>query len=143
MANELRLGIIGAGGMGYLHADYLMKGKVKRCNLVAMCDAQESRLAPFSDLKTFTDSRKLIRSGLIDAVLIATPHYFHTTTGIDALGQGLHVLVEKPLSVHKADCERLIAAHSREGQVFATMLNYRTFPRFRRIKRIVEDGELV
>ena len=51
------------------------------------------------------------QSGLIDTLLIATPHYYHTTIGIEAFAAGLHVLTEKPISVHKADCERLIAAY--------------------------------
>ena len=51
-------------------------------------------------------SSELIKSGEVDAVLIATPHYSHAPIGIQALEAGLHVLVEKPLCVHKADCER-------------------------------------
>ena len=58
----------------------------------------------------------MIRSGAVDAVLIVTPHYDHTTIGIDALSKGLHVLVEKPISVHKKDCDSLIAAHKNKGQ---------------------------
>ena len=84
----------------------------------------------------------MIRSGEIDAILIATPHYFHTTIGIDALNNGLHVLTEKPISVHKADCERLIAAHTNKDLVFAAMFNQRTNPHFQRIRSIVQSGEL-
>eukprot|EP01043_Picozoa_sp_COSAG02_P075896 COSAG02_NODE_15861_length_1135_cov_1.410232_2_plen_99_part_00 len=54
---------------------------------------------------------ELLNSGIIDAVLIATPHYSHTTIGVAALAAGLHVMVEKPISVHKEDCETLIAAY--------------------------------
>ena len=61
----------------------------------------------YKPLKTFTDGEELIRSGLVDAVIIATPHYQHTTLGIAALKQGVHVMVEKPISAHKADAERL------------------------------------
>jgi hypothetical protein len=78
----------------------------------------------------------------VDAVLIATPHYAHTTIGADALEQGLHVLVEKPISVHKADCERLIAAHRGGRQVFAAMFNQRTDPYYRKIRELVWNGEL-
>ncbi len=140
---SVRFGIIGVGGMGSSHADYLRKGEVGRCELRAVCDIDPDRLKQFKDLKTFTDSRKLIRSGEVDAVLIATPHYFHTTIGIDALDNGLHVLTEKPISVHKADCERLIAAHKRNPkQVFAAMLQLRTVPVYKRIRKLVADGEL-
>jgi len=94
----------------------------------------------FQGPKRFEKSEDLIRSGEVDAVLIATPHYGHTTIGIDALQNGLHVLTEKPISVHKADCERLIAAQ--KGQTFAAMFNQRTDPHFQRIRRIVREGEL-
>ena len=75
-------------------------------------------------------------------MLIATPHYDHTTIGIDALQNGLHVMVEKPISVHKSDCERLIAAHTGEKQVFAAMFNQRTDPRYRKLYELIQNGEL-
>ena len=139
----VRLGIIGVGGMGTSHSRYLRAGKVPRCELVAACDVDPAKLEPFKDLNTFTDSKELIRSGEVDAVIIATPHYDHTTIGIDALEQGLHVLVEKPISVHKADCERLIAAHKKaKDQVFAVMFQMRTRPPVKRIKQLIDDGEI-
>ena len=49
-------------------------------------------------------------TGAVDAVIIATPHFQHTTLGIAALEAGVHAMVEKPISSHKADAERLIAA---------------------------------
>jgi len=142
MANQVRLGIIGVGGMGSYHANYLQAGKVARCSLAAVCDIDPKRLEPFPDLPRFSDSRELIRSGKVDAVLIATPHYFHTTIGIDALEQGLHVLVEKPISVHKADCERLIAAHRKRKQIFAAMFNQRTVAAYVKLKSMLDAGEL-
>ena len=142
MNDKVRLGIIGVGGMGSSHSRYIRNGDVKRCEITAACDIDKSKLAKFSDLKTFTDSRELIRSGEVDAVLIATPHYAHTTIGIDALQNGLHVLVEKPISVHKADCERLIAAHSDKKLVFQAMFQMRTDPLFRKLKKLIDSGEL-
>ncbi len=140
--NKVRFGLIGLGNIGRFHADYLMKGKVSRAELVAVSDAIPANLERFKQFKTFDKSEDLIRSGLVEAVLIATPHYFHTTIGIDALQQGLHVLVEKPLSVHKADCERLLGAHKNPKQVFAAMFQMRTDPRYQKIKSIIQNGEL-
>lgn len=140
---EVRLGVVGIGGMGGVHAQTVLDGKVSRCRLAAVCDADATRLAEFDGkAQAFTDSRAMVRSGEIDAVLIATPHYAHTTIGIDALEQGLHVLVEKPISVHKADCERLIAAHRKRRQVFAAMFNTRTDPHYKKVKMLIEDGHL-
>ena len=138
----VRMGIIGLGGMGKYHASLLQEEKVPRCELTAVCDAAPKQLEGWDGIKTFADSRKLIRSGEVDAVLIVTPHYGHTPIGIDALEQGLHVLVEKPISVHKKDCERLIAAHTDKNLVFAAMFQMRTDPHYVRIKKLIDDGEL-
>ena len=138
---KVRLGIIGLG-MGAFHAQYLLEGKVKRCELTAVCDAVPDKLARYPKLKQFSDSAALIRSREVDAVLIATPHYAHTTIGIDALRQGLHVLCEKPLSVHKADCQRLIAAHKGKRQKFSIMLQMRTDPTYLKIRHLIRSGEL-
>jgi predicted dehydrogenase len=58
------------------------------------------------------------------------------------LDQGLHVLVEKPISVHKADCERLIAKARSRKQVFAAMFQLRTDPKFKKLKRLLDGKEL-
>lgn len=139
---KLRIGIVGMGNMGRFHADYLQKNKVPRCELTAVSDSFPQLLEPYKHLKTFDTSEKMIRSGEIDALIIATPHFLHTTIGIDALENGLHVLVEKPISVHKADCERLLAAHTDKELVFAAMFQQRTDPRYKRIKKLIADGEL-
>lgn len=140
----VRLGVIGLGNIGRYHTDYLLAGKVSRCQLAAVADPVAS-LDRYKGqgLKTFEDGEAMLRSGDIDAVLIATPHYQHTTLGIAAFGAGLHVMVEKPISVHKADAERLIAAHREcPGLVFGAMFQLRTEPRYLRIRHLIETGEL-
>lgn len=140
---HVRLGIIGFGGMGQHHARNLLAEKVPRCELVAACDAMPAVFEKFPQLRTFATAEALFAARCVDAVLIATPHFAHTTIGIAALEAGLHVLVEKPISVHVADAERLAAAHrGRERQVFAAMLNQRTDPYYRAIRRLVRSGEL-
>jgi len=142
--NTVRLGIIGMGNIGKYHAAYLLEGKVPRAELVAVADA----LAPLETfaargLKTYAAGEALLRSGAVDAVIIATPHYQHTTLGIAAFQAGRHVLVEKPISVHKADAERLIAARrERPELVFGAMFQLRTEPRYVRIKQLIARGEL-
>jgi len=141
--NEVRIGLIGVGGMGSSHGRYLQEGRVRRARLTAVCDGDPARLADWPDpIRRFTDSRALIRSGAVDAVLIATPHFSHTSIGIDAFRRGLHVLVEKPISVHKADAERLIAARRGRPTVFAAMFQMRTAPQYVRLRELVRGGEL-
>lgn len=141
--DKVRMGVIGVGGMGSHHARYLRAGEVTRAELAAVCDIDPGKLKPFGDVKTFTDSAELIRSGLVDGVLIATPHYFHTTIGVDAMNNGLHVLTEKPISVHKADCERMIAAHKANPKlVFSAMFQLRTEALWKKLKGLIDSGEL-
>jgi predicted dehydrogenase len=140
-AGQLRFGIVGLGGMGAEHARSLLGNKVPRAVLSGVCDP-EADLSVFSPAKAFATSDEMIRSGAVDAVLIATPHYLHTTIGIDVLHSGLHLLVEKPISVHKADCERLIAAHRSKRQIFAAMFNQRTDPAYTRLRELIKSGEL-
>lgn len=140
--NPVRLGIVGAGLMGQGHARNLLEGKIARCELRALCDPDPRQLAKFPQLRGFSAIEELCAADCVDAVLIATPHYAHTTAGITALEAGLHVLVEKPISVHGADAERLIAAHRSPAQVFAAMFNQRTDPFFGEIRRLVRHSEL-
>ena len=139
---ELRLGIIGLGNMGQFHANAIAAGKITDCHLAAVCDPDGRQLVRHLPARGFLSSSELINSGEVDAVLIATPHYSHTTIGIEALGAGLHVLIEKPLSVHKADCERLLAAHRGRKQVFAAMFNQRTDPHYLKLREMIRDDEL-
>ncbi len=140
---KVRVGIIGMGNMGAYHANYLLEGKVDRCELTAVCSTSPHKLEKYKPAAIFGDGSELIRSGLCDAVLIATPHYQHASLGIEALEAGLHIMVEKPIAAHKADAERLIAAsHSRPDQVFGAMFQLRTEPRYQKIKSLIDRGDL-
>ena len=138
---SLRFGIAGLGNMGGIHARSILDGKIPRAILAAVADPLAD-LTPYAPAKPFASTQEMVRSGEIDAILIATPHFAHTPLGIDALGQGLHVLVEKPISVHKADAQRLIAAHNNPNQVFAAMFNQRTDPHYTKIRELIQSGEL-
>ena len=140
---SLRIGLVGLGNMGKSHAKLLREGRVNGACLAAVADSNPAALEGFQDIPHFSDADQLLRSGEVDAVQIATPHYSHTTIGIAALEQGLHVLVEKPISVHKNDCAKLIAAHvGRDKQVFSAMFNQRTDPYYQKIRELVQGGEL-
>jgi predicted dehydrogenase len=142
---NVRIGVIGIGNMGTIHVESLLAHKIKRAEVTAICDIEPKALAKFPQLKSFSDSKDMIRSGLVDAVILSMPHYGHTPIGIDALSSGLNVLCEKPLAVHKADCERMIAAYQKRPdprKKFAIMFNQRTDPRYIKVKRMIEAGEL-
>jgi len=143
--NTVRIGIVGMGNIGKHHADYLLAGKVPRCELTAVCSTSPHKLEPYraKGLQIFDRAEKLLQSRDVDAVIIATPHYQHTSLGITALEAGLHLMVEKPISAHKADAERLIAgAQKYPDQVFAAMFQLRVEPRYLKIRKLIQSGEL-
>jgi len=143
--HNVRLGIIGMGNIGRHHAGYLLEGKVARCQLVAVASTSPGKLADYAakGLKVYGDGPELIRSGTVDAVLVATPHYQHTPLGIAAFEHGLHLMVEKPIAAHKADAERLVAAHGRNSRlVFGGMFQLRVEPRYETIRGLIRGGEL-
>lgn len=139
----VRIGVIGLGNMGRAHATQLLEGRVARARLTAVCNAGAKPLLAFPGQARFNDSAQLIRSGEIDAVVIATPHFSHTPIAIDALNHGLHVLVEKPVGAHKNECLKLVAAgREHPQQVLGAMFNQRTDPYYEQIRALVQSGEL-
>ena len=143
--DKVRIGIIGMGNMGRFHANDLLDGKVPRGELAAVGSTSPHKLEEYKEkgIQIFGSGEEMIASGAIDALLIATPHYQHTSLGVAALEAGLHIMVEKPISAHKADAERLIAAAAaRPDQVFGAMFQLRVEPRYQKIRELVQGGEL-
>lgn len=139
----VRLGVIGLGNIGQYHAQYLLAGKVTGAELVAVANPSPEKLAKYDSVKTFPSGADLIGSGAVDAVIIATPHFQHAQLGIAAFRAGLHVLVEKPIAAHKADAERLIAAHRQHPElVFCAMFQLRVEPRYQKLRQLITEGHL-
>jgi predicted dehydrogenase len=144
MVKALRLGIVGMGNIGRYHAQYLLEGRVPHAVLTAVCRDKSGEFSG-RGLAVFEDAQAMFRSGQVDAVLVATPHYQHVPLGIAALEAGLHVLVEKPVAVHSSEARRLVAAAERcPGQVFSVMLQMRCEPRFFTIRELLGQlGEII
>lgn len=142
--DEVRIGIIGSGVMGQAHMRNVKN--TKRVKLAAICDMNAEavkRLSEEHGVKGFTDANEMFKSGLIDAVMIATPHYSHTPLTLAAFEAGIHVLCEKPIAVHKADAEIMLEAHKKHPELkFAAMFNCRTLPPFKKLKELIDSGEI-
>jgi predicted dehydrogenase len=140
---KIRIAVIGIGAMGTNHCRWI--SGIETLALVAVCDTNKvvaDAAAAKNKCDAFYDHTLLLDKKCCDAVIISTPHYSHTNIGIDALRAGMHVLVEKPISVHKADCERLISAYTNRRKVFSAMFNQRTNPCYRKVKQLIDGGEL-
>ena len=144
---KVRFGIIGIGNMGSVHAQYLFNGEINGAVLGAICDLKKSRLdwarEKFgSELPLFTDYKELLKSGTCDVVLIATPHYLHPVIAIDAFNAGLHVISEKPVGVYTKAVTEMMKVAKESGKEFGVMFNQRTNPVYRKMRQIIQDGEL-
>jgi predicted dehydrogenase len=138
----IRFGVIGLGNIGKVHVENFAAGKVRGGCLTAVC----SNRPPSTELPNgacfFDDIEPLLDSGTVDAVIVATPHRSHLPLGEKVLRRGLHLMMEKPLTATKLDGERLLEVPRQDGQQFGVMMNLRTHPQMRRIKRLLQNGEL-
>ena len=128
--------------MGRAHLKNICDGKVTGLKVTAVCDLEQNLVNIPEGINAFSHYSELFDSDGIDAVHIAVPHPFHCEIGVAALNAGLHVMMEKPLAVHKAECEQLLAAHKDKSRIFAAMFNQRTDPYYRRVRDLVQNGEL-
>jgi predicted dehydrogenase len=144
---KLRIGIIGMGNMGSDHARKLINGTVTEVELTAVSDMDEKRITASKTylseaLGYFNSPEELIDSGLCDAVIIATPHYDHPRLAIQAFSKGLHVLCEKPAGVYTKQVREMNEKAQESGVVFCMMFNQRTNPMYRKMRELVQGGEL-
>ena len=143
----IRLGYIGVGNMGKGHIENILAGKCPEIQVVAVADRYESRRAWAQEripgVKVFQEGADLIAAGVCDAVHICTPHYQHPTLAQDALNHGLHVMVEKPAGVYTLQVREMMkAADAHPELTFAMMFNQRTKCDYRKIKEMLDSGEL-
>lgn len=143
---KVKVGIIGIGNIGTAHASAIYQGEIDGMELCALCDISPQRLAQlkeeFPGVPTFASSDELIKSNLVDAIIIATPHYFHPVIALEALKAGIHVLSEKPIGAYTYGMDELMEAHKQSGKVFSVMLNQRANKLFKEAKRIIDSGEI-
>lgn len=137
---QIRVGIIGAGGIAGGHAAaYLRRGDVR---LVAVADVEQSRAQKAaSDWGCEACSvEALLERRDVDAVSICTPPDSHAALTVQALQNGKHVLVEKPIAPTLAEADAMIAAAERSGRLLMVGHTHRYWPANRRAKQLLEEG---
>lgn len=144
---KVRLGIIGLGNMGTAHIKNFNAGKIPNGEITAVCDIDPKALETGAalvnhEVKTYTDALEMIKSDDIDAVLVAVPHYLHPVYGMEALKAGKHVMVEKPAGVYAKAVSELNAMADKSDKIFGVMFNQRTNPLYKKLKDLIDGGEL-
>ena len=145
---KVRFGIIGVGNMGSIHAKNFLEGKVENGVLAAICDLKPEKIERVKAIEgaenvaVFSDSKEMLASGLIDVCVVAVPHYFHPQMTIEALNAGLNVICEKPAGVYTKQVKEMNAVAEKSDKLFAIMFNQRTNCIYRKMREMVQGGEL-
>lgn len=141
-ASRIRFAVIGAGHIGKRHAEMIRRNK--EAELVAMCDVRPAgELGELPPVPLFDSAEALFNSGVeFDVVCVCTPNGLHAAHTVWALEQKKHVVIEKPMALNVADCEKIIfKALQVSRQVFCVMQN-RYSPPSAWIKEMVDSGRL-
>jgi predicted dehydrogenase len=151
----LRIGIAGFGFMGRMHfGRWKMR---KDAQVVAICDAnpnirEDTKRAvgniqgaegeiDFTGLAVYQDFDEMLAQAKPDAISLTLPTYLHAEYSEKALSRGVHVLCEKPMALNVADCDRMIEAARRSGQVLQIGHCVRFWPEYAKAKEIVDSGK--
>lgn len=147
MTEEIRMAVIGAGGMGRAHIDRLVK--MNDVKIVAICDISENSLekvrnqfpTQIGDYKTYDDYRNLLDKERPDAVLIATPHTLHYQMAADSLDAGANVLIEKPMVNRVVDAKALLKKLEHTDKKVALAYQRHTQSEFKYIRDKIASGD--
>ncbi len=139
----VRFGVIGVGGMGGNHARSFKD--IEEAQLVAVADVNAEtaqKVAGETGARAFNDANDLIDNGDVEAILIATPHFFHPPVAIYAASKGVHVLSEKPVAVTVSAADAMIQAAEKAGVLLGVMFQQRTEAVRQKMKAMIDGGEL-
>lgn len=140
----VRFGIVGCGAIGPTHAGALKQ--IENAQLVAVADVIPDRARAVADKygvgKVYASDEQLIQDESIDAVIFGTPSGMHADQATRAMEAGKHVVVEKPMDVSLAGCDRMIEAEKRTGKKLAIISQHRWDHASRFVKDAIEAGQL-
>lgn len=141
----VRLGIVGVGNMGSGHIANILAGRCPEIEVAAVADINPARLeyakSKIPEVAVFNTAEEMLDSGLIDAAIIAVPHYFHPKYVMECFKRGIHVMCEKPAGVYTKQVKEMNEAAKSAGVVFGMMFNQRTDCLYRKMRELVQSGK--
>jgi UDP-N-acetyl-2-amino-2-deoxyglucuronate dehydrogenase len=135
----VKFAIIGLGNIGKRHAEHILQQA--HAELIAVCDIDSSK-SDLYDCPFYDDIQELLQNVFIDVLCVCTPNFLHERHTIDALNAGWNVVVEKPMALSVAECDRMIvAAKTAQKTIFAVKQN-RYNPPVVAVKKLIDEGSL-
>ena len=144
---KVKFGIIGAGNQGTYYSNGLFKeGLIENGVLAAICDRNPKKWEILNEkfqnpeIKYFENYIEMLDSGICDAVIVATPHYFHPEMVMECLKRGVNVICEKPAGVYTKQVREMNEFAAKHNAKFAMMFNQRTNCTYRKMREIIANG---
>lgn len=146
--SKVKVGLIGLGNIGTAHAENL--SKMDNVDLVGVCDIVKDKADAFATQygsTAYYNYHDLLHDSGVEAIIVAVPHYDHVSITVDAFAKNIHVLCEKPLAVHVNDAKKMISAFEsakakNPNLLFGVMFQERTYPYYRKLKDLLDHGDL-
>lgn len=139
----LGLGVIGLGMAGAV----MVRAAARHPGVVvaAAADPQPAPREAFGrdfNARTYADARALVEDPSVEVVYVATPHQFHAEHAVMAAERGKHVILEKPMALTLADCDRIIAAVERANVHLIVGHTHAFDPAVRAMRGLIASGEM-
>lgn len=140
----IRYGIIGPGIIARKFAKDIRMAKDSVLTAVASRSMDKAKAfgEEFNIPNCFGSYEDMVRSDLIDAVYVATPHTLHKGHSILAMKHGKHVICEKPISVNSYELEEMIKVAKENNVLLMEAMWTRFLPAIKHVKKIIESSEL-
>jgi phthalate 4,5-cis-dihydrodiol dehydrogenase len=137
---------LGIAGLGVASTQILPPiSALPYVKIAAAADTRADALAKFRRLyggETFTSVEAMCESAAVDAIYVATPNPLHARHVIAAAERGKHVIVEKPMALSMAECDRMNEAAEKHGVKLLCGHTHSFDLPIRKIREIVKGGEL-
>lgn len=139
----VRMGLIGAGGWGAMHARTYAGHATAELVAVADSDlARAEKLAHLHGARAYADYREMLEQADVDAVAVVTPDFAHDAPILAAIAANKHVLAEKPLAMTVEACERIVHAAEEKGVTVMVDFHARWSPPVYKAWEAVRAGEV-
>lgn len=144
MADKLRCGVIGAGGIGLDHLHSLVTCHRAAAVAIAEKNPQRAReaCARHHIPRSYVDYRELLEQPDIDAVTIALPTHLHAPVALDALKARKHVLLEKPMAMNAKEAAKIVETAKQMKRTLMVAQNLRFHKHTQYARGVIERGDL-
>ena len=145
MTAKARVAVIGTGWWStYTHIPGVQASP--RAELIAVCDSHPQRLRAAAEAysigRTYANVTAMLANETLDGVVIATPHATHYAIAKECLEHGLHVLLEKPMTLFASEAEALVALARTQGREIIIGYPWHYTPHARRAREVIRSGVL-